>query len=386
MSRKCFAPNCEMGLASRKRKFSIFRPPKDEELLAKWRRAVPRADRTMTVDDGLCERHFEERFIVRKWEAVTSSGVKLLDVDRGRPKLTDDAVPTLWPNCPKYLSRVSKPPRIRKERQWSAPVTRPSIPHETEEQEHVLQMIQTEPETTKADSFDYLWENVDNIDLPDRSWSKQAIEYKGFKSLVFTESVVTGRKSHTVNRKQVVWDDTFGMHAYVFNRDLDPEALNGGHRQHSSSVQKVEELLRAFHAAIACRGGPSVKEHAEFPLNCGHVDGLGKWRHNDCALISREAYVCVRCTGLDRALRNRANRKRAKSLATGIGPREMTPDEKVATWKMKCNRERRVKIRLEKRCRYLTEVLKKCQTELSDISRQIYQEEDSFPVETDTKS
>ena len=59
----------------------------------------------------MCIDHFSEQFIVRFDSAKRDDG-SILTVQRSAPKLTKDAYPSIFPNCPSYLS--NEPPAKRK--------------------------------------------------------------------------------------------------------------------------------------------------------------------------------------------------------------------------------------------------------------------------------
>jgi len=59
---------------------------------------------------GVCERHFDVRFIIRDRVFRRSDGSTFTS-PRDAPTLSDDAVPTLFPNTPSYLSSVPPPKR-----------------------------------------------------------------------------------------------------------------------------------------------------------------------------------------------------------------------------------------------------------------------------------
>lgn len=106
MGKKCFAPRCNTGYKSCTEKLSLFSAPKEEERLRVWRNAIPRKDRILQSTDHLCERHFEPHLVSKTWEAVYNGNV-LCRAPR-KASLSKDAVPTLFPDCPSYLSKEKK--------------------------------------------------------------------------------------------------------------------------------------------------------------------------------------------------------------------------------------------------------------------------------------
>ncbi|KAH7950663.1 hypothetical protein HPB51_025185 [Rhipicephalus microplus] len=102
----CFAPGCSTGYVSARKaavKRSVFTVPNDEDRLKAWQRYVPRGDKLLDRTAFLCELHFEQRFIVRDYTHIVNGEV--VKIPRGRPCLTDDAIPSIFPNTPSYLSK-----------------------------------------------------------------------------------------------------------------------------------------------------------------------------------------------------------------------------------------------------------------------------------------
>ncbi|KAH8025864.1 hypothetical protein HPB51_013463 [Rhipicephalus microplus] len=85
--------------------------PKDEERRLLWERNLHRLDKPLDADCAVCEFHFEPHFIARDYVHVIN-GVQV-QISRGTPTLASDAVPTILPNPPAYLTPA---PRTRKKR------------------------------------------------------------------------------------------------------------------------------------------------------------------------------------------------------------------------------------------------------------------------------
>ena len=81
---------------------SVFSFPKCEVKRKLWLSKIPR-DFEPTKNQGVCIEHFSEDFIVRYDEATRDDGT-ILRVKRSQIKLSADAYPSYFPNCPKYLS------------------------------------------------------------------------------------------------------------------------------------------------------------------------------------------------------------------------------------------------------------------------------------------
>ena len=115
MVNKCAAPGCDTGYKRAKKNedpgpseeehVSCFHFPSNEERMKIWESKVPREGFKATKYSVLCEKHFtpndfqiESIEISNKWRAQ-KKGERLQ-----RKFLTEDAVPSLWPNCPQHLS------------------------------------------------------------------------------------------------------------------------------------------------------------------------------------------------------------------------------------------------------------------------------------------
>ena len=128
MPRKCCVPNCRGNYAGSK-VVSIFKFPADESKRRLWLNKIPRADFEPSSHSGVCEAHFVDSFIIRK-DSVRRPDGSILTVDRDKPKLADDAYPSIFPGCPSYMS--DEPPAKRKnprtdfKKQWKK-----IMPHST---------------------------------------------------------------------------------------------------------------------------------------------------------------------------------------------------------------------------------------------------------------
>lgn len=116
MGKKCFVPNCRSGYQRCVDHVPLFKAPSEPARLELWRRAIPRADRILQPSDCVCAKHFPEQEISKSYYAEFDGQV-LLNVPKKRPVLSANAVPSIFPGCPKYLTKQTasrKPPRKRK--------------------------------------------------------------------------------------------------------------------------------------------------------------------------------------------------------------------------------------------------------------------------------
>ena len=116
--RKCSVVGCRGNYEPRKgesadvNNVSVFRFPKDDQKKSEWLRRIPRdfLPGDITDDMVVCERHFEPSFIIRDYVYSRPDGSSFT-CPRESPALDTEAVPTLFPNTPKYLSSPLPPKR-----------------------------------------------------------------------------------------------------------------------------------------------------------------------------------------------------------------------------------------------------------------------------------
>ncbi|KAH7953028.1 hypothetical protein HPB49_003671 [Dermacentor silvarum] len=69
----------------------------------KWQRNIPRVDKPLERNAAVCELHFNPQFVSRHFEHIISG--ELVRLERSRPLLQPDAILTIFPNVPKYISK-----------------------------------------------------------------------------------------------------------------------------------------------------------------------------------------------------------------------------------------------------------------------------------------
>ena len=117
---KCIAPGYRTGYTAESNhiKISVYRFPVEKELRQRWIQRVPRPNWIPTKNSVLYENHFlASDFQVERDDNTRGRGNK-----RGilkRKFLRPDAVPSIWPNLPKYLSKELTIPRVTNARSES---------------------------------------------------------------------------------------------------------------------------------------------------------------------------------------------------------------------------------------------------------------------------
>ncbi|KAH9375761.1 hypothetical protein HPB48_014645 [Haemaphysalis longicornis] len=86
-----------------------------------WQRAVPRANKSLDARSALCERHFDEQYIYRCFTHAIKG--ETVEIPKERPLLKADAVPTVLPNVPAYLSKKASKKRTSRASTCGLPTT-----------------------------------------------------------------------------------------------------------------------------------------------------------------------------------------------------------------------------------------------------------------------
>lgn len=118
MVNKCAAFGCKSGYKSNrsvdllnKVTLHVF-PLGDKDLCDKWIRANPRKDFVPTKNSRLCSLHFRPSdFIEERLDKNVTRRKSVGSASRVLRRLKDDAVPSIFPNAPDYLSMPQKKPR-----------------------------------------------------------------------------------------------------------------------------------------------------------------------------------------------------------------------------------------------------------------------------------
>ena len=101
MGRKCCAPKCRSGYKG-KSKDGISM----HKFRAEWKSNFPRGDWKVTDQTFICSKHFTASdFITERRDSNTTRSTKKKDTELKYRFLKDDAYPTIYPNCPQYLSQ-----------------------------------------------------------------------------------------------------------------------------------------------------------------------------------------------------------------------------------------------------------------------------------------
>lgn len=113
MPRKCSIRGCKTNYDSETENYSTFSLPKDETLRSQWLKSIP-TDLSELKHPVICIKHFDKSTVL--WTDVIYSKGERKEYPRKIPKLTEGAVPTIFPNAPEYLTpdmpSTNAPPTI----------------------------------------------------------------------------------------------------------------------------------------------------------------------------------------------------------------------------------------------------------------------------------
>jgi hypothetical protein len=114
MVNKCVAYGCKSGYKSDNRKDVTFHSfPKDPEVCSKWLRAIPRKDFQPSKHSRMCSLHFtDDDFVVERTDKQDRRRRKNAASHLVNRYLKKDAVPSVFPNAPSYLSSPAPTHRV----------------------------------------------------------------------------------------------------------------------------------------------------------------------------------------------------------------------------------------------------------------------------------
>lgn len=109
MPKKCCVPGCVSNYKGQEYT-SVFAFPSDSHLKEKWLTSIPRKDYVVTKHSAVCIKHFHASYIQTDDPVKRDKG-SLIGVRRKKPRLREDAVPTIFqllPSSPSHLSKKRK--------------------------------------------------------------------------------------------------------------------------------------------------------------------------------------------------------------------------------------------------------------------------------------
>ncbi|CAN7939869.1 unnamed protein product, partial [Ixodes pacificus] len=116
---RCCVPNCR-GNYDNGPKVRLFSFPRDVKRRAEWQRAVRRRDVDVGLlkDPKVCERHFKPDHLCTT-STYTDCDGRTIEAPMKLTRLTPDAFPAIFPDCPSYISDARKSreePEVKRKR------------------------------------------------------------------------------------------------------------------------------------------------------------------------------------------------------------------------------------------------------------------------------
>ncbi|XP_077497729.1 uncharacterized protein LOC144108345 [Amblyomma americanum] len=310
----CFVPGCTTGYKSCKEKLSLFGVPKDEELSLKWQRNIPRADKPLVRNAAVCKLHFDPQFVLRHFEHNIQG--KTVRLERSRPVLQPDAVPTKFPNVPKYLSKPvpkKRNPKKRLDPQFVPSKRRRTVPQASDVSAEAP--ASAEPDILRTS-------DARNVTLPSDKWGKHVffceepltVSYSVClpgpnMGLLHAQKLVLFRSEGTAVKHQVF---VRGVELTAIDEKCDP----------ASVLQEVDSMQ-------VCAGAGLLTEFCH--VSCSKMI---KWSegfyHKRCkGAVSENEMRCVACKYLRRLLINQRCREKKRNVSYDYGKKLRARTEAV---------------------------------------------------------
>ncbi|KAL1509794.1 hypothetical protein ABEB36_004476 [Hypothenemus hampei] len=281
INNKCFVPGCKTGYKSQLNqleKISIFKAPKDVIERKKWAKSISRPDRVLQEHDSVCEKHFYPE------EVIKSIEINNVVIPYQRPQLKKGAVPSIFPDCPKYLAKKEINLTIHRSTKGIQINLNESCNIENQDDANNAIILDNEEPAAKLAEFDCLFISKT---LPlDDIWAVLSCNENtlpagkvGERTVLFSQNSV--EKQTPVFHRQVVLNDKLEL-KYFF-------------AELTSAINKFSKLS-------ICFGGPS-SDSFESLINvtqCAYIDNISHtWRHRNCTLVNAEEnFQCRFCKNL----------------------------------------------------------------------------------------
>ncbi|KAH9384120.1 hypothetical protein HPB48_026106 [Haemaphysalis longicornis] len=251
----CFAPGCKTGYPGfRKvdgRTLSLFRAPQDDERRKQWERNLHRKDKPL-CDSAVCERHFESHYIQRYYVHIING--QEVRFPRGTVGLAADAVPTLLPDLPAYLSKVSKKRPERKRPEDPGPSSKKVRLSRRDVHEPCPQDDTSVTNVVELDEPIGLQDISDNFAIPQR-WTK--LHVPDFERVAYATTSVSRNPFAVTHEKCPLFttNEAREVVARVYYRGKEGAGMCVG------SLTEAAKIMEKADAAILCKG---VMEEKEF--------------------------------------------------------------------------------------------------------------------------
>ncbi|KAH8022003.1 hypothetical protein HPB51_020613 [Rhipicephalus microplus] len=257
--RHCYAPGCRTGYAGVKadRKLSLFSVPKDERRRKIWERNLHRSDKALEENCAVCELQFEDRYILRDYVHIIDG--KEVRIARGVPARTPDAVPTILPNAPKYLSTKLPPKRTPRKRE-APTVPGPQNSKKACTSTPVDDDFESQDDVHDVSTASLKLENLRELRTPSKYWAVH--QFPGYEGTVYTLSQLDTCSGTVTSERAVL------CHMSVIEQASYKTFLNGKPVSEGlvRTVLQAEEALLQASKFLKCPGALSTSSISEEDL------------------------------------------------------------------------------------------------------------------------
>ncbi|EZA46797.1 hypothetical protein DMN91_011996 [Ooceraea biroi] len=386
MTKSCAVPNCKTGYKSIKQKCSVFKVPRNVEQFKKWQVAISGIE--LKQSQFVCEKHFEEQYILRKWIKRDCDGRIIAQVPYVHPKLAKSAVPTVFDSPTEMEQGVSK----FQESQLQDKLVEHKVdsPQESIQckvlppkeivgitstvQNYavvVVDSVPTMPTVSTVCDRNFDISNItinnriskvattsenDSITVP-KSWAVTEYNEEGGQSVVFSRLVKMCRNSMQIPvlEKSIIVKTDKILHYYVHGRPVDPERC-----QLPPVLEDITLLLNTlerFKNMNVCNGLGAINVH-HLSVDTAFKDYVERWHDNNCTMISKRKR-CDSCIKKKKQIMQREARlKKTQTLKRIRRMSNPIDQKKLMTLQKKYVCERREKNKIKQCIQLITQSLK----------------------------
>lgn len=262
----CFVPGCNTKY--KKDKLSLFSVPKNEVLLDRWKKLIPRSDNELTANSVICELHFQEDFINRNYVHVING--ETVTFPRGKPILKSDAIPTIFPDIPRIHSSPNIPiihpiANIPKIHPISNNIIKITLPKRRKLRERTsssegMVIVDDPLTTTEYSKTSISLNDLRNIKLPTQFWGI-TIPTNEINSLIFHGSVLqflNNCPTLIAERMVIVKEEDSKLKCEVFLKGLKVKEYPD-----ISTKHMLESILTKVNLHEICIGAGSIQEFSD---------------------------------------------------------------------------------------------------------------------------
>lgn len=292
----CFVPGCTSGYRSNPEKRHFFAPPSDPELLERWRRAIPRADKLLSKTCKVCDVHFQPADITKTYKDIINGEV--VEVERGAWALKSGVVPTQFPNLPSYLSSARKRRRSPKKRVSACRRAETVSCHPPPEEPNEL------PSHCESTDLAYIIENSASLRLP-RNWQLSIVEDEpeNSRQAVFYESGMSAGVFSIMKSVVIRENLTYVISA---NGKLLHESLVDVRVRSQKDVEAIVQIAHSMKFCLGCT-------RSEVSGSGKSAEGSEAVHHKDCTVLTNaDKGMCAMCVGVAKILKKKALSKQPR--------------------------------------------------------------------------